>query len=69
MIQRVSGVECNPEIMDGLPVLAGTRIPVYLILEMVEEGMTLQDILHEYPHLTIDQIRAAITHARELVSH
>ena len=67
MIQRTNGIEVNPEVMDGLPVMAGTRIPVYLILEMLESGLSLDAILEEYPHLTIDQLRAAVSYARELV--
>ncbi len=50
----------DPEIMDGLPILKGTRIPVYIVLEMLEEGFSFDDILKEYPFLTKDQIRAAI---------
>ncbi len=69
MIQRAGGIESIPEVMDGLPVIAGTRIPVYLILEMIETGMSLDEIRKEYPHLAMDQIRAAVAYARELVSH
>lgn len=69
MIQRASGIESNPEVMDGLPVIAGTRVPVYLILEMLESGLSLDAILKEYPHLTIEQLRAAVGYARELVQH
>lgn len=69
MIQRANGIEVSPEVMDGLPVIAGTRIPVYLILEMLEAGMSLDMIHDEYPHLTLDQLRAAVSYARELVLH
>ncbi|MFH1111039.1 MAG: DUF433 domain-containing protein [Planctomycetota bacterium] len=69
MIQRASGIESNPDVMDGLPVIAGTRVPVYLILEMLESGMSLDTIHDEYPHLTLDQLRAAVIYARELVEH
>ena len=63
MIQRASGIESNPEVMDGLPVIAGTRIPVYLILEMLESELSLDSILKEYPHLSIEQLRAAVSYA------
>lgn len=66
MIQRASGIEVDPKVMDGLPVIAGTRIPVYLILEMLESGLSLDRILEEFPHLTIDQLRAAVSYACEL---
>lgn len=69
MIQRGNGIEVNQDVMDGLPVIAGTRVPVYLILEMLESGLSLGAILKEYPHLTMDQLRAAVSYARELVEH
>lgn len=69
MIQRANGIDINADVMDGLPVIAGTRIPVYLILEMLESGLSLDAIREEYPHLTMDQLRAAVGYARELVLH
>ena len=60
-------IESNPDVMDGLPVIRGTRIPVYLILEMLESDLSIDQILVEYPHLTRDQIRAALRYARDLV--
>ena len=63
-----AAVISDPAIMDGLPVIRGTRIPVYMILEMVEAGKGITDILREHPHLTKAQIEAAIRYAAELVS-
>lgn len=60
-------IKTNPEVMDGLPVIRGTRIPVYLILEVLESGMSLEQILIKYPHLKMDDIRAALRYARDLV--
>jgi len=60
-------IESNPDVMDGLPVIRGTRIPVYLILEMLESDLSIDQILVEYPHLTRDQIRAALRYACDLV--
>jgi uncharacterized protein (DUF433 family) len=44
-------IESNPEILGGKPVLKGTRIPVELILEMVQSGYSVDEIVSEYPHL------------------
>ena len=62
------GVVTNSEVMDGLPVIRGTRIAVYLILEMLEAGLTIDQIVTEYPHLTFDQVRAAVRFARDRVA-
>jgi uncharacterized protein (DUF433 family) len=42
----------DPAIMGGVPVLRGTRIPVSLIFENLADGMTIDQILAEWPSLT-----------------
>ena len=44
-MKKVKGIEINPEIMFGKPVIAGTRIPVYLILDLLAEGITKEEII------------------------
>ena len=61
-------VVVDPEIMDGLPTIRGTRIPVYVILEMIESGCSFGEIKREYPFLTEGQIRSAVHYAVERVS-
>ena len=68
VLERDSLVISDPQVMDGLPVIRGTRIAVYLILEMLEAGLTIEQIVVEYPHLTADQVRAAVRYARDLVA-
>lgn len=60
VIERVSR---DPEVMDGLPVIKGTRIPVYAILEQVEAGHDTEEILRSYPALCEEDIAAAIRFA------
>ncbi|MBI4223656.1 MAG: DUF433 domain-containing protein [Deltaproteobacteria bacterium] len=58
----------NPDIMDGLPVFVGTRIPVYIILDYLAEGAKVEDILKDYPSLNREKIRAALKFAHLLSS-
>ncbi|PUA31118.1 MAG: hypothetical protein B9J98_07725 [Candidatus Terraquivivens tikiterensis] len=44
-------IESDPEILGGKPVVRGTRIPVDLILELVEAGYSPEEIAEEYPEL------------------
>ncbi|MYC74436.1 DUF433 domain-containing protein [Candidatus Poribacteria bacterium] len=53
-------IESNPSIMMGTPVIAGTRIPVELILEKFAAGETIEQLLEEYPRLTEEGIRVAL---------
>ncbi len=58
-------VVSDPSIMMGKPVIAGTRIPVELILEKLAAGETHEQILSAYPRLTEEGIRAALAFAAQ----
>jgi len=45
-------VEVNPRKLGGKPVIKGTRIPVELVLQYVNDGATLEEILEDYPHVS-----------------
>ena len=61
------GVEINPKVMFGKPVIAGTRIPVELILDKLAAGEAIHEILQDYPRLTTEDIKAALDYANKLV--
>jgi uncharacterized protein (DUF433 family) len=56
-------IEVNPEIMLGQPVIKGTRLPVYVIVEAVAEGNTQEELLEAYPFLTAEDIQQALRYA------
>ena len=56
-------IVCDPKIMMGKPVVAGTRITVELILEKLAAGETVEQILDAHPHLTREAIQAALAFA------
>ncbi len=62
-------IEMNPAVMMGKPVIKGTRITVELILRKLAEGETEKELLEDYPHLTRDDIRAAIAYGAASVAH
>jgi len=53
-------VEINPGVLQGKPVIRGTRIPVELLLRKLAEGATIEDLLDAYPRLAGEDIRAAL---------
>jgi len=55
----------DSEIYHGKPTFKGTRIMVYLILEMLEAGASFKEIIEAYPSLTEDHIKAALHYAAE----
>jgi uncharacterized protein (DUF433 family) len=62
-------IEINPAVMMGKPVIRGTRITVELILRKLAEGETEKELLEDYPHLTLEDIRAAIAYGAASVAH
>ena len=62
-----SRIAINPEVMLGKPVIRGTRITVELILENLAEGGSIEDLLDGYPHISEEDIRAAVGYAADLV--
>jgi uncharacterized protein (DUF433 family) len=66
METAISGrIEINPDILMGKPVIAGTRIPVYLILNLLASGYDEDRIIEAYPSLTPEDIRAALSYAEQ----
>ena len=59
-------IEVNPDILTGKPVIAGTRIPVYLILNLLASGYDRDRMIESYPGLTLEDIRAALQYAEQL---
>jgi uncharacterized protein (DUF433 family) len=53
----------DPGILGGKPCIKGTRISVEFILELLASGATQPEILRAYPHLTAEQVTAAISYA------
>lgn len=56
----------DPNVLVGKPIVKGTRISVELLLDRLADGWSFDDILDAYPHLTREQIQAAIAFAAEL---
>lgn len=56
----------DPEIMHGKPVIRGTRIPVYVVLNLLAGGLKPEEVLTEYPDLTKEDILACLEYAAEL---
>lgn len=62
-------IEMNVGVMQGKPVIRGTRIPVELVLRKLAEGATTEDLLDAYPRLAADDIRAALAYAADTIAH
>ena len=63
LLERIS---VDPTVCFGKPCIRGTRLWVSLLLDMLAEGMTFEDVLQEYPQLTKEDLLAAIAYGSEM---
>jgi uncharacterized protein (DUF433 family) len=54
----------DPEILSGTPVIRGTRIPVYDVAALVEQGTPITELLEIYPRLNQAKIELASVYAK-----
>jgi uncharacterized protein (DUF433 family) len=66
MNERIS---VNPKIHFGKPCIAGTRITVQSVLELINEGLSFEEIKQDYhPDLDTEDIKACLNYAIALIS-
>lgn len=58
-------ITINPNIRSGKPIIRGLRYTVYDILSYLAAGMTVAEILEDFPDLTVDDIQACLSFAAE----
>ncbi len=63
MIQFGKYIEINTGKRFGKPVIKGTRITVYDVLSWLSDGMTKEEIIHDFPELNEEQINACLAFA------
>jgi uncharacterized protein (DUF433 family) len=56
----------DPDILAGKPILRGTRIPVELLLEILANGWTYEEIFENYPQICTADLLAALQYAADL---
>ena len=63
----VDRIDADPRILCGKPCIRGTRLAVEFILDLLAAGETNEDLLENYPGLTLEDIQACIAYASLLV--
>lgn len=62
-------ITLEPGKRSGQPTIRGLRITVYDVLSYLASGMTPQEILHDFPYLTEEDIRACLSYAADREHH
>ncbi len=67
-MQIAQGIIIDTEIKGGRPIVAGTRVPVSLVLDKLSTGATYEDLTYEYD-LEINQIHDVLRYAAQVISN
>ena len=63
-----SVVRCDPEVLGGTPVFAGTRVPIKNLVDYLAAGDSLERFLDHFPSVTREQAVAALELANDLLT-
>lgn len=63
-----SAVHSDPEILGGVPVFIGTRVPLRNLIDFLERGYTLEGFLDEFPSVSREQAVSALEEAHEFLA-
>jgi uncharacterized protein (DUF433 family) len=60
-------IAIDPNILVGKPVIKGTRMAVEFVIDLLARGWTTEQILHEYDHLTTEDIQACLAYTSDML--
>jgi len=66
--ELIERIVVNPKILGGKPIIKGTRITVEHMLKLLAQGLSSEEILKDYPHLTKEDIAATLLYAAKVAS-
>jgi len=67
--EQLVRISIDPKICFGKPCVRGTRIWVSLVLDLLASGMTIEQLLDEYPDLEKDDILSCIAYGSEMIQY
>lgn len=68
MTSKISVVHSDPNILGGVPVFVGTRVPIKTLLDYLESGDSLNEFLDHFPSVSREQAIAALELAKEMLT-
>ena len=60
-------IAIDPDVLLGKPVIKGTRIAVELIVDLLARGYSTEQVVTQYDHITLDDVRACLAYAAEVL--
>lgn len=62
-------ITANPEIFGGKPIIRGLRVSVELVLSLLAQGVTVDEIVEDYPGVEPEDVRACLAYAHAVIAH
>lgn len=62
-------ITSSPSIFGGKPIIRGLRISVEMVLDLLSQGVTEQELLEDYPDLEPQDIRACLAYAKAVMAN
>ena len=62
-------IESKPDVLCGKPCLRGTRLSVEHLVGLLAQGWPIDEVLHAYPGLTMEDLLACLKYATESVAN
>ena len=69
MPDQIPGVHADPEILGGVPVFIGTRVPVRALFDYLERGRALAEFLDDFPTVTKALAVGVLEHMKQLAAN
>jgi len=66
MVDWRERIQTKPDVCHGKPCIRGTRIMVSVVLDNLADGLTPEEIVADYPPITLEDVRAAVAYAATL---
>lgn len=60
-------ITVDPNILVGKPVVKGTRLAVEFVVDLLAQGWSKEDVIRNYPGLTLDDVQACLSYASEIL--
>ena len=64
-MERSQVYHSDPEILDGLPVFVGTRVPIDTLLTYLQKGKRIEDFIEDFPSVSREQAEALLVLAKQ----
>ena len=58
----------DPDILSGMPVIKGTRVPIARILSLLKEGYTLEEIQEQFDHISLQTFERALEETATIIN-